>query len=161
MTNANQLRRTLITQIPDNSYRTKRGLTVSYGEGRHGTRKPVLSGAREIALSAAAACEEKLATDTVVLDIAELCTFASFFVITTATNTRLLQTVVEFVQEKVKEELGDGPLGIEGQQEWVVVDYGGTIVHVFSKEAREFYQLERLWGDAGNVPLTSRHEQSA
>lgn len=121
----------------------------------------MLSGAREIALRAALACDEKLGCDTIVLDVATHCTFASYFVITTATNARLLQTVVEFVQEKVKQDLGDAPVGIEGQQEWVVLDYGGTVVHVFSQEAREFYQLERLWGDAESVPFASASERSA
>src|SRR5205807_2904257 len=72
------------------------------------------------------------------------------FVLTSGRNTRQVRTIAEEAEAKVKAEGGGAPLRVEGWQhaEWVLLDYGDFVVHVFLDETRRFYQLERLWKDA-------------
>jgi ribosome-associated protein len=75
------------------------------------------------------------------------------FVITSAPNDRLVRTIAEEVERRVKEAGGPAPLRVEGlrEAEWVLLDYGDFVVHVFLEETRRFYDLERLWADAPRV----------
>lgn len=84
-----------------------------------------------------------------VLDVGEILAITDAFVITSAGNTRLVKTLVDEVEFRVAEAGGPRPLRVEGldQLEWVLMDYGSFVVHVFLTETREFYELERLWGD--------------
>jgi ribosome-associated protein len=72
------------------------------------------------------------------------------FVLTSATNVRLVRTIVEEVEKQVKESGGPAPLRIEGLDDarWVLMDFGDFVVHVLLDEARDFYEIERLWSDA-------------
>ena len=84
-----------------------------------------------------------------VLDVGEVVSITDWFVITSASNTRLVRTVTEEI-EAVARDLGHGkPLRVEGLDtlRWVLADYGDVVVHVFLDEARRYYELERLWGD--------------
>lgn len=106
----------------------------------------------EIAQLAATAAEEKKAQDVTILDIRGLSVFADYFVICHGNSQTQVQAIVNGIKEKVLE--ADLLLkGIEGFQEgrWVLIDLGDVVVHVFHKEEREFYDLERLWGDARQV----------
>ncbi len=86
--------------------------------------------------------------DVRVLDLGEEAAFTDFFVIATGTSDRHVQTLSEAAVE-VARQAGEKPLGIEGTESrrWVLVDLVDVVVHVFREEAREFYGLERLWGE--------------
>lgn len=100
------------------------------------------------------AASEKKALEPVVLDLREIASFTDYFIITSGTNTRQVQAIADAVVEQLKKQ-GTRAARMEGYNtaEWVLVDYGDFIVHVFDKKAREFYDLERLWRDAARVPL--------
>ncbi len=106
------------------------------------------------ARAAALAALEKKALDLVVLDMVELVTYTDFFVICTGTSAPHVTAVVESV-EKILSGHGLKPVGIEGKRSahWVLLDYGDVVVHVFDRDAREFYELEKLWLDAPRVEV--------
>jgi ribosome-associated protein len=105
------------------------------------------------------AAESKKASEVRVFDLREVSTFTDFFVICSGANARQIQAICDGVQLELKRE-GELPLGIEGydKADWVLVDYGDFIVHVFSPAAREFYGLERLWRQAKEVKLPEAAE---
>ncbi len=109
----------------------------------------------ELAKIAATAADEKKATDILLLDLTGISDVCDYFVICTVANNPMMDAVVEEVQDKVRVNCGEKPLSVEGRagSTWVLVDYGAVVVHVFREEAREFYRLERLWGDAPHVHL--------
>ena len=101
------------------------------------------------------AAGEKKAHDLVVLDLREVASFTDFFVIASGTNVRQVQAVADAVQEQLRKQLRVKPARVEGYNsaEWVLLDYGDFIFHVFEEKSRRFYDLERLWRDAARVPL--------
>jgi ribosome-associated protein len=103
---------------------------------------------RERALVAARAAASKRGTDTVVLDVGEVLSIVDFFIITSGSNSRLVQTLADEVEAALKA-AGGGPLRVEGYDDasWVLLDCGDVVVHVFLDEVRAFYELERLWRD--------------
>ncbi|MGB7297288.1 MAG: ribosome silencing factor [Candidatus Aminicenantales bacterium] len=103
---------------------------------------------REVRLSVQAGRDKK-AEDIVVLDLRELSTFTDFFVIMTGNSTRQNTAISESIEQALKK-TRVLPLGVEGRgpAEWILLDYGSYVVHVFSKQARAHYSLEKLWGDA-------------
>ncbi len=102
---------------------------------------------------AANAIFAKKGTDIVLLDVEELFLLSDVFVIATGTSRPHVQAIAEHVEEKLKELRDIKPIRVEGmsEAEWVLVDYGDMIIHVFQGPAREFYSLERLWGDADRI----------
>ena len=92
---------------------------------------------------------DKKAEKLVVLKLQGLTTISDYFVLATATNDRQAQALADAVQDALRKE-GRRPLSVEGYQTaaWILVDYGDVVFHVFHDEARRFYGLERLWGDA-------------
>lgn len=98
---------------------------------------------------------EKKASDLRALDLREIASFAEFFIIASAANQRQVQAICDEINEQLKKKLNSRPVRIEGYSgaEWVLMDYGDFIVHIFNKEAREFYDLERLWRDAKRVEI--------
>jgi ribosome-associated protein len=98
---------------------------------------------------------EKKATDIVVLDLREIASFTEFFIIASGSNQRQVQAICDEITEQLKAQLSSRPVRVEGytSAEWVLLDYGDFIVHVFNKESREFYDLERLWRDSRRVDL--------
>jgi ribosome-associated protein len=104
---------------------------------------------REIALRIADILAETPASDTVVLDIRELSTFADFFVICSGENERQLRAISENLQEALRED-DVHVRRVEGtpRSGWIVLDYNDAIVHVFDQELRDFYKMERLWAEA-------------
>jgi ribosome-associated protein len=107
----------------------------------------------ERARMAARAADDKKGEDIVVLDVAEIMGIVDAFVITHASNTRLVRTIVEEVKQQLLERAGVKPRSVEGLDDltWVLLDYGDLVVHVFLAETREFYGLERLWSDAARI----------
>lgn len=106
------------------------------------------------AIRAAEAADAKQGTRTAVLAMGALLAVTDAFVITSARNTRQVRTIVEEVEAQLKRVEGRAPLRVEGlgDLQWVLMDYGDLVVHVFLEETREVYDLERLWGDAPRVP---------
>ena len=104
---------------------------------------------REVAARAARAAVAKQATDVVVLDVHELIVITDFFVICTASSNRQVKTVIESIEDAIRE-LGEKPVRREGEDEagWWLLDYVDVVVHVFGEEERAYYDLERLWRDA-------------
>jgi ribosome-associated protein len=114
----------------------------------------------EIALVAADAAATKTLDRTVVIDVGDLLGITDYFVISSGSNPRQVRAIAEEVEQLVKQAGGGSPLRTEGLDDarWVLVDYGDFVVHVFLDEARDYYDLERLWADAPRVerlPLRS------
>ena len=116
------------------------------------------SGVPEAALVAARAADAKLGRDTVVLAMGDLLGVTDAFVITTGANSRQLRTIVDEVEKQVKQAVGRSPRATEGLGDltWVLMDYGDFLVHVFDPDARAYYDLEHLWGDAPRVGVPVR-----
>jgi ribosome-associated protein len=105
--------------------------------------------ARSMTLLIADALTETPATNSLVLDIRKLSSFADYFVICSGENERQLRAIAEEIGEQLREH-GYQPRRVEGtpRSGWIVLDYGDTVVHVFDEELREFYKMERLWAEA-------------
>jgi ribosome-associated protein len=101
------------------------------------------------------AAGEKKALDPVVLDLREVASFTDYFVIVSATNVRQVQAIADGVEEQLRKQSGARPARVEGYKsaEWILLDYGDFIFHVFEEKSRRFYDLERLWRDAARVAL--------
>lgn len=112
-----------------------------------------LDTADEVQIAAHAASEKK-ATEIVALDLRQLASFTEYFLICTGTNARQVQAIANGVEAELRK-AGKRPLHIEGYNsaEWILLDYGDFIVHVFSATSHRFYDLERLWRDAGRVAI--------
>ena len=109
----------------------------------------------EAALVAARAADAKLGQDTVVLAMGDLLGVTDAFVVTSGANSRQVRTIVEEVEHQVKQCSGRSPRATEGLRDltWVLMDYGDFLVHVFHDEARSYYDLERLWGNAPRMSV--------
>ena len=101
--------------------------------------------------------DNKKARDITVLSLDGLTTIADYFVICTATSTTHIKTLSDEVQKQL-EEKGETILHVEGYRSggWVLIDLGCVIVHIFLDEQREFYSLERLWGDAKEIAVEEK-----
>lgn len=112
----------------------------------------------EIKLAIKCAAEKK-AFDLVALDLREIASFADYFVIAGGANTRQVQAIADEINERLKKDLKVKSLRIEGYAtgEWVLLDYGDFIVHIFEEKAREFYDLARLWRDAKKVEIPAEY----
>jgi ribosome-associated protein len=111
--------------------------------------------ARELALVAANAAADKLATDIVLIDVSERLVITDVFVIATGNNERQVEAIVDEVEEKLRE-AGVKPLRREGRRDgrWVLLDYADIVVHVQHAEERMYYALERLWKDCPTIDFT-------
>jgi ribosome-associated protein len=108
--------------------------------------KPGLSSQDKVREGLTAALDRK-AFAVLVFNLTELSTMADYFVLSTASNDRQARAIADAVAER----LGD-PRSLEGEKRanWILMDYGDVVFHIFQEEARKFYALERLWGDAAN-----------
>lgn len=99
--------------------------------------------------------DSKKATEVVVLDMRELVSYTDFLTICTARNERQARGIVDEVKLRVKQETGVLPGGVDGVGEdgWIVLDYLDCVLHVFTVEARDRYQLEDLWREAPRLEL--------
>ncbi len=102
---------------------------------------------------AADALFAKNGTDIVLLDVEKSFFLSDVFVIATGSSRINVQALADHVEERLGQEFDIKPLRLEGRTEgeWVLVDFGDIIVHIFQAEARDFYSLERLWGDATRI----------
>ena len=103
---------------------------------------------KEMALAAIAALEDKKGEDITVIDISGVSVLADYFIIANGTNHNQVQALIDSVGEKLAK-MGYEPKNIEGYQtgNWILMDYNDIIVHVFDKQNRLFYDLERIWRD--------------
>jgi ribosome-associated protein len=106
----------------------------------------------EAARTAAAAIDDKKGEDIVLLDLSGLLVVTDVFVVASGTSNRHVRSLVEDVEEALKA-IGRRPLRREGVDygAWVLLDYGDVVIHVFDKETRAYYELERLWADAPEI----------
>ncbi len=102
----------------------------------------------------AEAAENRKAEDVVGLDVREVSSFADTFIIATGTSDRHVRSIADAIGAALKDR-GEPPMGIEGYDEgrWVLMDCDDTIVHIFQREIRDHYDLERLWSDAPALEL--------
>lgn len=121
---------------------------------------PATDPSRELAVLAARAADEKLATDVVVLDVGDVIGIWEHFVVASAASERQVKAVVDRVEEAVRESTGRSPIADEGRgaRRWVVLDFGDVAVHVFLTSERDYYRLDKLYGDVPRTKWTA--EQS-
>jgi ribosome-associated protein len=120
---------------------------------RTATKRAALKLPKAVACAVRAA-RDKQARDVIVLDLRNAGGFTDYFVICTGNNPRQITAIADSVRETLKSELDERPALTEGvdRSEWILLDYFNFVVHIFSRECRAFYGLERLWGNA------ERHE---
>ena len=101
---------------------------------------------------AVSAADDRKAVDLKVLRLQEVTDFTDYFLLCSGTSERQVQAIADAVQERLRE-ARVRPLHVEGynRAQWVLIDYGDLVVHIFQEEPRRFYSLERLWGDAPDV----------
>lgn len=122
-----------------------------------------MSSVRDWALIAARAADEKKATDIMAIEVADLLVVTDYFVIATGKTPIQVRAIADEVEERLREEAGVKPIGREGVSEgtWVLLDFADLVVHVFQPQERDFYRLEKLWGDAPRVALPADIEGRA
>ena len=118
------------------------------------TRPRVRASALDLVRRAAAAALSKKAFDPVALDLRDLDGVCDYFLICSAGSEVQVKAIAEAVEEKLRER-GQRPWHVEGREgrRWVLLDYIEVVVHVFHEKTREYYMLDRLWGDARGVDL--------
>lgn len=114
-----------------------------------------MSDSKDWAIIAARAASDKKAEDIVALNVAELLVVTDYFVIATGRTDRQVKTIADEVEDRLRVEAGVKPVGREGLTEakWILLDFGDLVVHVFQPSERDFYRLEKLWGDAPRLSL--------
>ncbi len=112
---------------------------------------------------AAAAADDKKATDVIIIDIGDVFAVSDYFLIASGSNPRQVHAIVDGIEERLTRVGGPKPVRVEGKEEreWVLMDYGAFVVHVFHQEQRDFYQLEKLWGDRPRVGWEPRRAPEA
>ena len=115
---------------------------------------PAQQSAIDLAIAAAAAAANKLATDIVILDVSEQLVITDCFVLCSGANELQVKAIVDAIEEALHK-LGEKRIRREGHQEntWVLLDYGDIVIHVQKAEERIHYAIERLWKDCPVVPL--------
>jgi len=113
----------------------------------------------ELAVLCAEAAASKQAVDLVALDMRGISTFTDFFVICSGTSEPHLKAIAGEVEDRLRKEHGVRPNAVDGRplSQWIVIDYGNVVVHVFHHSKREFYSLENFWGDAPRLSLPEEH----
>jgi len=116
--------------------------------------EPIKAELDERILMALSAAGEKKAINSIVLDLREVASFTDYFVITSGTNERQVQAISDEVVETLKK-AGTPAARVEGYKtaEWILLDYGDFVMHIFDEKARKFYDLERLWRESQRVEL--------
>ena len=111
---------------------------------------------KELAIIAAKALDEKKGKEISAIEITDLTAIADYFVFSSGSSNTQINALSGAVEKALKEQAGEEPLRREGYRDgtWVLLDYGCIVIHIFSQEAREFYSLERLWGDGKKVDLS-------
>jgi ribosome-associated protein len=108
----------------------------------------------ELAVFIARVIDEKQGENTIGLPVGPVVGITEYFIVTSASNPRLVRAITDAVLNNVREAVGKGPLRSEGtrEQQWVLIDYGDVVVHIFIDEMRRFYEIERLYKDIVPTP---------
>lgn len=108
----------------------------------------------ELAVFIARVIDDKQGENTIVFPVGPVLGITEYFVVTSASNGRLVRAITDSVLGNVREAVGKGPLRTEGarEQQWVLIDYGDVVVHIFIDEMRRFYEIERLYKDIVPTP---------
>jgi ribosome-associated protein len=111
----------------------------------------------ELAVFIARVIDEMQGENTIVLPVGPVVGITEYFIVTSASNARLVRAITDSVLNNVREAVGKGPLRSEGtrEQQWVLIDYGDVVVHIFIDEMRRFYEIERLYKDIVPTPWAS------
>lgn len=111
---------------------------------------------KETALLLAKALDSRKGVDIKVLETGDLTTLADYFVLCSGTSSTQIRALAEACEKAMKEQAGEDPHHVEGHRggTWVLLDFSAVVVHIFNEEAREFYDLERLWSDATPVDIS-------
>lgn len=106
-----------------------------------------------VAVLAARTASDRKASDIVVLDVGDVLAITGYFVIVSASNPRQVRAVAEDVEARIATTFGRSPVRTEGlrEQQWILIDYGDVVVHVFLESVREFYDIERLYMESPKV----------
>mgnify|MGYP000769365298 CR=1 FL=1 len=109
---------------------------------------------KELAVIAVKALDEKKGKEISAIEVTEQTTLADYFVIASGTSSTHVKSLAEEVEFQFKEK-GVAPIRTEGfnTQNWIILDYANVIVHVFSPDARDYYDLDHLWADGEDVPM--------
>ena len=102
----------------------------------------------ELAKAMMKALEDKKGMDVTILEVGKKTVLTDYFIIATGTSGTHVNALGDEVEFKIKSENGIAPLSVQGKNEWMLMDYGFAVVHIFTEEARNHYNLERLWKDA-------------
>lgn len=144
--------------------RTSEVITRSGAARAAAQHKPKAPGveARAKAIAAAMAASGKKAEDVVVMQVGELVLYTEYFVICSASNTQQMKAIADSVEEELHR-IRVRPRAVEGRnsKEWTLMDFGDFVVHVFEKEARAYYSLEKLWMDAPRVEFELDENKAA
>ncbi len=108
---------------------------------------------------AARAAAEKFGSELVALDLSDQTVLSEVFLIITAANSKMIDTIADQVEEKLRE-AGDKPLRREGTDGWILLDYSDLVVHIQSTELRRYYMLDRLWNDCPTIELDVVREEA-
>jgi ribosome-associated protein len=102
-----------------------------------------------LARLAARAADEKQGADIRIIDVSAVLPIVGLFVVTSAGNPRLVRTIAGEVEDRIRIDLGRSPIRTEGiaESQWILLDYGDVVVHVFAEETRRYYEIERLYRD--------------
>ena len=102
---------------------------------------------------AARAADDKLGRDTVIIDVGDVLSITDFFVISSAPTSRQVRAIAEEIEEQLTILDGPKPIRVEGRGDnrWILMDFGGFVVHILDDEYRAFYDLERLWSDCPRI----------
>ena len=121
---------------------------------------PASKSVTELTQVAARAAAEKFGTELVALDLSDQTVLSEVFLIITATNAKMIDSIADNVEEQLRL-VGDKPLRREGTDEWVLLDYSDLVVHIQSSELRRYYMLDRLWNDCPKIELDIVKEEAA
>ena len=102
---------------------------------------------------AARAADDKLGRDTIIIDVGDVLSITDFFVISSAPTSRQVRAIAEEIEEQLTILDGPKPIRVEGRGDnrWILMDFGGFVVHILDDEFRAFYDLERLWSDCPRI----------
>lgn len=114
-----------------------------------------------LARLAAQAADDKQGSDTIVLYVGDVLAITEMFVVTSANNASQVRTIANEVSSRIRQQLGLSPLHSEGisEQQWILLDYGDVVIHIFSESTRQFYEIERLYTDVPMVNWRASIEQ--
>ncbi|MDX2347655.1 MAG: ribosome silencing factor [Nitrospirota bacterium] len=124
------------------------------------TTPPKLSLSHEQAIFIAQAAKDKKAEDVLVLEVGDLTSLADFFIFASGESERQVRGLASFIEKMMATRYHTNPV-IEGKEtaNWILLDYGDIIVHIFRPDIRQYYALEKMWADAPQVPIPESEHQ--